>query len=240
MSKKIVILTAMDIERDAIRRAARIRLKDSRKIGDTWVVEGTVQENEIVLAKTGMGKKRIDRLMDEIFRAYDVGFIIFAGVAGAVNKDLQVGDVVIPKCVESLIDRTRYDTAWTAFEGVQAGDLPIWIGGTQYTADRVFGFDDKEQLRDNDPTAAAVDMESSWVCELAARRNVPCLVIRGISDTWAFRFPKIFFITRKNLWSVIKYFPANPLDFFRFLALWRNCTRAAKNTAQVVKLLLNA
>lgn len=230
----------MDIECDAIRRALRLRLKNSRKIGDVRVIEGTIRGNEIVLAKTGMGKKRIAAIMDELFRVYDVGFVIFAGVAGAVDKNLKVGDIVMPKTVISLIDSKRYDTAWHAAEGVQTGGLLVKIGGAEYTVDRVFGADDKALLREQDPDAVAVDMESSCVCERAYRQKIPCLIIRGISDTWDFRFPKIFFITRKNLWSVIQYFPANPFDFFRFIALWYNCSRAAKNTAQIVALMLHA
>jgi len=222
----------MDIELSAVRRALRMRQNAARYVGAARVIEGAFGEHEIVLGKTGMGKKRIPALMGELFGAYEIGCIIFAGVAGAVNTELRAGDVVIPETVRTPDGRTRYDTAWRLLAGERPGALPVKIGGTQYTVDRVFGSDDKASLRGRDPKAASVDMESSYICERAGR--VPCLILRGISDTHDFTFPKIFFVNRKNFWSVIKYFPAHPRDFYRFLALWRNCARAAKNTADVV------
>jgi len=237
-AKKILILTAMDIEHDAIRRAVRLRPAGSKKIGGVRVIEGTVAGNDVVLAKTGMGKKRIGALMDTLLDAYDVPLIIFAGVAGAVNESLKVGDVVVPASVRSLADGKRYEVARAAMRGIRTGSVPVKAGGTQYTVERVFGADDKARLFDEDPAAVAVDMESSCVCERAARRSIPCLIIRGISDTRDFRLPKIFFITRKNLRNVIKHFPAHPLDIVRFISLWRNCAIAAKNTALVVTLVL--
>ncbi|HRZ87050.1 MAG TPA: hypothetical protein P5287_04470, partial [bacterium] len=167
-----------------------------------------------------------------------ISLLVVAGVAGAAAAHLRAGDVVLPAKVAELSGgKTHIAALHLAGRGFAARP-PVHAGGIAYTAHRVCGAGDKAVLRERDPGAAIVDMESFHACEAAARRGVPCLVVRGVSDTADFCFPKIVVADRKSLRDVFGNFPWNPAELVRLVRLWRDCDAAAANMAAVLACVL--
>src|SRR5262245_26883986 len=86
---------------------------------------------EVVIIKSGVGKVCAAMVCEKLIDAYHPQAIIFTGVAGALNQDLDIGDVVVSRdCIQHDLD-------------VQA--LGFARGTIPYTQYRVFVA--SEQLR---------------------------------------------------------------------------------------------
>jgi len=97
----------------------------------------------------------------------DAGLIISSGLAGALDPELVVGDVVLDGPA-ILLGRVR-----TALPEAQVGP----VKGSDFPISSVAG---KAEARRSG--AIAVDMESHIARRVAARHGLPCLVVRVISD----------------------------------------------------------
>jgi len=138
---------------------------------------------------------------DEYFKKYDIDKVIFSGVAGALDKALKIGDIVIAN------DVVQHDFAVEAF-GYKKGQIPqmeVWsfegdkglIKKVQETSDekiklhygRILTGDQfiykKEEKLDlgKEFEALCVDMESGAVAQVCYIMNVKFLIIRSISDS---------------------------------------------------------
>jgi adenosylhomocysteine nucleosidase len=141
-SEKTLILTALEIEAKIIARVFGKRLE---KNGD------------ISLKVVGIGAKRLPAL--EGFRR-----IVVAGVAGALDPALAVGDLI-------------YDAG--GFEVLPVAGARL---GKIYTADHLISTVEEKAALFKETGALAVDMETSHV-RAAAPAGVLVLGLRAISDT---------------------------------------------------------
>ena len=140
--------------------------------------------------------------------------IISAGLCGALDPALRVGDIVV------------------------SGDAPLqssakFLRGEVHTVDRVVATArDKRQLR-NQTGAVAVDMEAATVEQTAAEWKVPYLCVRAVSDTAGDTLPLDFnryrnargdfSRTRIALAAMARPFTVMP----QLMEFDRNCRRAA-------------
>jgi nucleoside phosphorylase len=113
------------------------------------------------------------------------------GMAGGLDPALKPGSVVIPREVISP-DGTRYAAcrAWreqvaaavSALRAVSEGNLLTSTQAIETPADKAAAF--------HTTGAAAVDMESAAVAEIAAKHNLPFIAVRVIVDTAADMLPR--------------------------------------------------
>lgn len=144
-----------------------------------------------------------------LIEIYNVAFIIFVGVGGALRKDLQIGDIVIGKAV------TNYDINLVYFDkSLVIGQFPFSrilrffcnpslisyavkasknISGSQkirvgyiVTGSEFLSPARKQELTPlfNSLKAELVELEGAGVGQVCQQYNVPFLVIRGVSDTF--------------------------------------------------------
>ncbi len=89
----IGIICAISEEIDLLKKD--ITLKSKTLIANREFFEGTLYGKEVVLVKSAIGKVASTMTATILINNFEVESVIFCGVAGALDKDLNVGDVVI-------------------------------------------------------------------------------------------------------------------------------------------------
>ncbi|MDR1543908.1 MAG: 5'-methylthioadenosine/adenosylhomocysteine nucleosidase [Prevotellaceae bacterium] len=200
--KKIAIIVAMQSEFELVKNifADCKGCFDCR--GEKFLVpalRGEISGNEVFLMKCGIGKVNAGVQTAEIIAAFQPDFVINTGVAGGIDKILNVGDVVIS-------EQCAYHDVWCG-EGSwgQIQGLPLFFDGDKTlieickdvackvstihfglicTGDQfVTELSVLQQIKNNFPSALAVDMESAAMAHVCFLRKTPFVSIRVISDS---------------------------------------------------------
>lgn len=154
MQKRILILTAIRMEADAIAR--QFRLRAPRGAGPVELPA----RMPAVLRVVGMGAIRMPDLSGQPYAG-----IIMAGLAGGLDPKLVVGDVVIDSRTTWRASRLQYDRV-----GFHTVDGPVTSPA------------EKADLF-NRTGASVVEMENAQVRAAAVAYSIPFLGIRSISDS---------------------------------------------------------
>ncbi len=195
----IGIIGAMSEEVDIIKKEMKFTYEE--KIGRFTFVIGSLRNRKIVLAESGIGKVNAGMTATIMITKFNVKAIIFSGVAGALDKRLSVGDVVIgEKMIQHDMDVREFGLkkgeiprmATSVFESdkeildiISSFELPdhkiykgTIISGDQFISSKQVKTDLAEEF-----SAMAVDMESSSVAQVCYQLERKCLVVRSISDS---------------------------------------------------------
>lgn len=197
----IGIISAMQSEHDQL--AARLQEKNVIERGRLTFVTGRIGQNDVVLAKSGIGKVNAALGAAALLDAFPLEALISTGVAGGIDPVLQVTDVVASS-------RLAYHDVWcgdgNAYGQVQG--LPLYFEadhrmllaalslnetgqlesrihrglictGDQFISNR----DELQVIKNRFPEALAVDMESAALAHTCYLRGVPFISFRIISDT---------------------------------------------------------
>ena len=92
------------------------------KIGRITFFEGKFNDKDIVFVQSGIGKVNAAVTATLLIEKYDIDEVIFSGVAGALDKVVGIGDVVIAD------DVVQHDFEVEAF-GYKKGQIPqmeVW------------------------------------------------------------------------------------------------------------------
>jgi hypothetical protein len=156
-SQRYFILTAIRAEANAIAREFKQRgPRHSVPVELNW---GRVPASLYVV---GMGAGRLPDLSGQA-----VAGIIMAGLAGALDPDLKVGDVVVDQ-----------SSTW---RGSKVALKKVWFHGV----DRVITTPEEKTQLFGQTGASVVEMENEAVKRAAKAYGIPFLGIRAISDTAA-------------------------------------------------------
>jgi 5'-methylthioadenosine/S-adenosylhomocysteine nucleosidase len=165
-------------------------------------IEGRIRGLSVVVSRSGVGKSLAAMLTQHLIDRYAPSAIIFTGVAGALNPDLEIGDTVIAEtCMQHDMDARalgfqRGEVPYTPYrvltcdpELVARAAMCTPTSGTVrlghiLTGD-VFIVTSKDEsyryLRE-ELGGDAVEMEGASVGLVATVNEVPFIVIRTISD----------------------------------------------------------
>jgi len=207
----IVILTALDVEYQAIRE----RLADPRlhrhpqgtrfEIGR--LVDGRCQ---VALAHVGKGNQPAAVLAERAIAEFAPLALLFVGVAGALRSDISLGDVVVATHVYAFHGGTSQDDGlksrprvWETSHGADQLARHVARSGSWARDLRTHGqapevhfgpiaagevvLNSRESwharwLDDNYNDALAIEMEGAGVAQAGHLNRAPVVVIRGISD----------------------------------------------------------
>lgn len=111
----IAIISAMNEEINEILNI--IEEPQSQILAGFYIVKGRIASKEVVVCECGIGKVNSAVCATILFTQFEISELIFTGVAGAINKDLDIGDVVVSK------DLMYHDFDVTAF-GYEIGQVP--------------------------------------------------------------------------------------------------------------------
>nr|WP_315047325.1 5'-methylthioadenosine/adenosylhomocysteine nucleosidase [uncultured Leptotrichia sp.] len=195
----IGVIGAVDQEAIEIKKEMTDIIQE--KIGGISFYKGKLCGKDIVFVQSGIGKVNAALTATLLIDRFDVEKVIFSGVAGSLNKELNVGDIVIG------IDVVQHDVDATEF-GYKLGQIPQmkeWafegdkeliekvksfreskervFFGRILTGDQFVSKKDKKVTLGNDFSALCVDMESGAVAQVCTRLGKGFLIIRSISDS---------------------------------------------------------
>ncbi len=177
----IVHATAMEVA-PFLDRCDRIR----KYVGGNLVFQGGLfGEIRVALAQSGMGPKLAKRATQALIDGHAPAWIISAGFSGALQPDMQVGDIVVGN---SIVD---------AAGGELAIDLQMAANpktglhvGRLLMVDRLIPTIAEKKALAERYAAIAVDMESLAVAQVCRDSKTRFLAIRVISDDLATDLPK--------------------------------------------------
>jgi adenosylhomocysteine nucleosidase len=195
----IAVLGALDEEIDLLARHLS-DVKNVKEAGLT-VTTGTVVTNRgntvrVVATVAGMGTVAAAAATQHLITKYSPVAVLFSGIAGSLNKDLHIDDVVLggtlryldsdmelisasnPEVKEYHSDPRLIRIAEQALE--EQGTkyiIGVIASGNHFVAGDELTASVKEQTG-----ADAVEMEGAAVLHVALKNKVPALVIRALSD----------------------------------------------------------
>ena len=199
--KKIGIIGAMDLEVDALKAKLENVTVTTRAGMAFW--EGKLNGADVVVVRCGIGKINAALCVQILADLFCVSHVINTGVAGSLNAELDIGDILISK------DAMHHDVDATIF-GYAPGEVPQ-LGIREFIADSAMAELAMEVCRQVNPeiqvrlgrvvsgdqfiSDAAVkdrliatfhgdctEMEGASIAQSAYLNNIPFLVVRAISD----------------------------------------------------------
>ena len=197
--KKIGIIFAMNEELIELKKY--LNIEKEYNIFDLTFYESKINENDIVLVQSGVGKVNAARCAQILIDNIKVDYIFNIGVAGGVSESLNVGDIVIG---EKLV---QHDFDITAFNH-EKGYIPnvgVYIDSDEYllkvaqniisksnintltgviASGDIFCTDYMMSKKINTKfNALCVEMEGASIAQVCYLSHIPFLIIRSISDT---------------------------------------------------------
>ncbi|MBT3275711.1 MAG: 5'-methylthioadenosine/adenosylhomocysteine nucleosidase [Spirochaetales bacterium] len=192
------IFAAMDGELKSIVSAMSVGEEDS--FGRARFYRGSLAGKEIVAGKTGIGKSLSAIAIQAAIDRYHPSQLIFIGIAGSLNPDYDIGDIVIARdCMQHDIDLASqgFHIGEIPFEGIRIipcdpslvataarwdGSLKSIYTGRILTGDSFVVDSAHTNLLRKDLQGDAVEMEGASAGLAAMMNDVPFLLIRVISD----------------------------------------------------------
>lgn len=177
---------------------------ERKDIYDLSFIVGKIKERECVLVKSGVGKVNAARTTQVMIDHFKIEYIINLGSAGAINDQLDIGDILIGKHV------VQHDFDITAF-GHSKGYITGVGNNVECDKDLIVKFEDviknisernykiklgivatgdifctdvamKDKIRAKF-NADVVDMECAAIAQVTYLNSIPFIVVRSISDT---------------------------------------------------------
>ncbi len=199
--KKICIITAMEEEFIVIEELIYNIKKE--QYYDLEIYTGLIGEKEIVLVKCGRGKVNSARTTQVLIDKFDIDYIINVGVAGSLDEELEIGDILIGKKlvqhdfditagghpkgyiskelgIEFLSDERLIEKSRKIINN-ELQDTNVKIG-TIATGDV---FCTKVSMKEDivkEFGANCVEMEGAAIAQVCTLCKIPFIAIRSISD----------------------------------------------------------
>lgn len=166
------------------------------KVAGLEIYCGEMHGKKVCLCQSGMGKVARGAATQVLCLKYGIDKMIFSGIAGNMTAKIGVGDVCLGKEVmyhdadlRMIAQHYPNLTSYKGDEGLleAAGRACREIGanyieGKIATGDQFVG-DSRTKNKIRDFCAPdCVEMEGAAVAHIAAKNDVPCLVIRSMSD----------------------------------------------------------
>ena len=193
----IGILTAMSVE---YRQVAQMLSQTEELIyGPQKYLTGTLGRNRIILQQCGIGKVNAACGVTDLILHFHPDRIISTGVAGGIDEELDVMDVVVgrevcyhdvwcgngcdPGQVQGLPTMFKGDESMTEVALGIKSDVRI-VPGLICTGDQfITALHELERIKSAHPEGLAVDMESAAIAQVCHLFEIPFLSFRIISDT---------------------------------------------------------
>lgn len=165
--------------------------------------KGRINEKEVVVVRSGIGKVNAGICTQILADVFDVDLVINTGIAGSLNSDINIGDIVLST------DALQHDVNATAF-GYAKGQIPRMdrlsfkaderlidiaeaccretcpelnvfkgrvVSGDQFIADK----DTKDRIIE-EFSGYCTEMEGAAIAQAAYLNGIPFLIVRAISD----------------------------------------------------------
>jgi adenosylhomocysteine nucleosidase len=223
----IAVTFALSAESSEFLRSLRNQSRTDRNCIQT--IRGTIDDRAIEVLHTGVGEKVCRQRVPKFLEDQQFELLISTGFAGALNDELQVGDLLVAKNFSTVdLNERRYFSR-----------LPIHLANL-LTAPTSIDFSDGRSEIASTPGAAAVDMETEFIARACAARGIPLLSLRVITDTPRAPFPApanvLFDVAkqRTDLAKLATFFLAHSNRIPRLIQFARRIANARKTLANAL------
>lgn len=197
----IGIIGAMEEEISNLK--SHMKVEEVQTIAGMSFFKGAVKGTELVLVRSGIGKVNAGICTQILASVYGVDTVINTGIAGSLNADIDIGDIVvstslvqydvdarnfgyklgeIPRMniVEFPADKYLIDKTQSVFDSLNLG-IKLYKGMVA-TGDKFVSEDSLKAEIISNFHAYCVEMEGAAIAQTAMLNNMACVVIRAISD----------------------------------------------------------
>lgn len=231
----IAITFALPAESSDFVRRLENASQNSREGVETF--RGRLHGRSVAVIHTGVGRKTCRDRMEILLRRENFEYLISAGFAGALEKDLRVGHLFVSENFSSpeLLSSPKVDLA----------NETTFLGKLLTVPRMVESVADRENLN-RKYGAAAVDMETEVIAELCRSHNLPMLSLRAISDTASEPFPapaNVLFDITKQRTDFVRlggHLITHPIAFGRLNAFRKRVIVARKALADALERIVAA
>jgi adenosylhomocysteine nucleosidase len=143
-------------------------------------IRGNLHGQPVAVLHTGVGAASCRESLNAFLRAESFDYLISAGLAGALDPELKLGDLLI---AENYSSRVLLESPH-----VDLQDASIYLADV-VTAPRIVEAKEAREKLALESGAAAVDMETAVIAKACADHDVPMMSLRAISDTLDEPFP---------------------------------------------------
>ena len=188
MNKTIAILGAVTEEIAGIKR--EINISDRVRLDKSEAWFGKYQGRNIVLVRTGVGRKRAQNATQQVIDKFNPEVIISMGYAGALTEGLNVGDMFVASTILSpesdsnsfeMDDPKNLKWLELAKKTPPPENVKLKIGRL-ITVDMVVHTPKAKKELGSRFRAEAVEMETLEIALLTRVNKIAFISIRGISD----------------------------------------------------------
>ena len=188
MNETIAILGAVTEEIAGIKR--EINISDRVRLDKSEAWFGKYQGRNIVLVRTGVGRKRAQNATQQVIDKFNPEVIISMGYAGALTEGLNVGDMFVASTIFSpesdsnsfeMDDPKNLKWLELAKKTPPPENVKLKIGRL-ITVDMVVHTPKAKKELGSRFRAEAVEMETLEIALLARVNKIAFISIRGISD----------------------------------------------------------
>ena len=197
--KKLAIMGAMEEEITPLLS----HFTDIRKTeyANNIYYEVKLNNLDVVIAYSKIGKVFSTLTATTMIQKFNCDTLLFSGVAGGINPKLKIGDLIVAsKLTQHDLDITAFghpngyvpggevfvntdDTLKNiALEVAKENNINI-VEGIIATGDQFIANQERKDFIQNTFNADALEMEGASVAVVCDALNVPCLILRAISDT---------------------------------------------------------
>ena len=195
------IIGAMDIEVDSLKN--EMENPAINIIAGMDFYEGVIGGKDVVVVKCGIGKVNAAMCTQILADRYNVDAVINTGVAGSLNNDIDICDIVIstvaqehdmdvtalgyekgiiPDMDVSIFEADRKLVELTKKSAKEAGlDVKVFEGKV-VSGDQFISTHEKKKSLKYSFGGDCAEMEGAAIAHVASLNNIPFLVIRAISD----------------------------------------------------------
>ncbi|GAA0086875.1 5'-methylthioadenosine/adenosylhomocysteine nucleosidase [Clostridium sp. CTA-7] len=194
------IISAMAEELELLLKDMSIQ-EETKKANMTFY-KGTLGDKNIIAVVCGIGKVNAAICTQILISEYKVSSVINVGVAGGIGKNIYPGDVVVgTDLVQHDMDTTvfgdphgqipRLDTfdfkcdeklVKSALDACEEIKEINTFSGRIVSGDQFISSVEKIQWFEKEFNAMACEMEGASIAHVCYLNNIPCVVIRSISD----------------------------------------------------------
>ena len=190
----IGIMGAMPDEVDQL--CAKLENVTVEPYGGVEYHKGTLAGKQVVVCCAGMGKANAAATTQVLITKFGAEKIIFSGIAGNMTSKIGIGDVVIGKTVlyhdaqldmicqnPPFLKEYTGDPALIAAAEKACADAGVKaLAGKIATGDMFVGDSATKAAIEAKCAPDCVEMEGAAVSQIAAKNDVPCVILRAMSD----------------------------------------------------------
>lgn len=195
----IGILSAMSVEIQGL--MAQLEQAKEQTVGRMRFLQGTLHGREVVLAECGIGKVNAAACAQTMILLYHPALILNVGVGGSLSSDLHYAEVAVARdLVQHDVDTTALGDDYGLVSTVNLVHFPCderavrliadcvqeigsrAVVGTIASGDQFVADHARKEFITSHFDAICCEMEGGAIAQVCYLNDVPCAVIRAISD----------------------------------------------------------